>query len=627
MCGISAIFLTEPISELPVLINKSLDLIAHRGPDGRGTVIGQGGALAQDSFKGKSDWALGHVRLSILDTSSAGNQPMASADNTCWITYNGEIYNYVELKRELEDSGFLFKTGTDTEVIINAYKKWGIDCVSRFAGMFAFVLVDLVKGMVFLGRDRLGIKPLYTWSNGKKIAVVSEPKQLFAFQDFRPKADRQQVVDYLLDDVVGHEPEKCFFSQVTPLEPGHVMSWKLGDVPSSLQTQSYWSPEFSEQKISWNNAVEDTGTLFRTILDQHLRSDVPVGSCLSGGMDSSSIVSMVSREFKRPVHTFSSCFPGFEFDEQEYMDAVTEHGRSFSNKVYPDDDQLSKDLDQLIYMQDEPFTSLSLYAQWCVMKAAKQSGIPVLLDGQGGDESLCGYRKYAFFYLKKLIRDRKFIGAYRHLFDLITKGDQRIFDFKAGQRYLPAFLRKRHDRVYDLLSPEWRQFSRSAWQEKMGDVSSMKQHQVADLRLWSLPALLRYEDRNSMAHSIEARVPFVDHRFVEHCLAMPSEFFFRKGMTKRLLSEALGTTLPDSIHKRRTKFGFETPQSIWMKGNLGTQLLSSIGKSPRLAEILNISEVANAFKGFQNNRSGFSDASLFRCACLGLWLERFSVEF
>ena len=626
MCGIVGIFNLKPVDCLSEKINTCLDLIQHRGPDGRGAVVGTYAHGVEAASGGGREWGLGHVRLSIIDLSVEGNQPMRSSDGRCWITYNGEIYNYLEVKRELEALGYEFLNDTDTEVIINAYREWGTDCLDHFAGMFAFVLVDLRKKRAFAARDRFGIKPMYLWHQDHQFVIASELKQFMAFDTFRPVAEKSQVIDFLVDDVVNHEPDKTFFKDVFSLSPGHFMLWELGQLPSLNNQRPYWQPPVNTMDCTWEEAVEETTRVLDLVLAQHLRSDVPVGSCLSGGMDSSCLVSLMSEDHNRSVNTFSSCFPGSEIDEQEYIDEIIHSKQCVPHKIFPDGDQLIDDIDHLTFVQDEPFGTLSIYAQWCVMKRAKEAGIPVLMDGQGGDEALCGYRKYSFFHLKELIQAGKIKQAMAHGYHTLTKGDQRIFDFQAGQRYLPGFLRRRHDQNDTLLSDPWKGMSRAAWKESMSGVSSIKGYQIADLRHWSLPALLRYEDRNSMAHSIEARVPFVDHRFLEHCLSLPNEFFFRHGMTKRVLAEALGPKLPSKIRDRRTKLGFETPQRIWLKGKLGTILADRVLRSKRLAEILDMDRFKTSFLDYQNGGGGFSDLTLFRCVCLGLWLERFSVD-
>lgn len=626
MCGIVGLFASKPIPKLKSLVSRAMDRAAHRGPDGRGLILGSGNQLLDDDSDDAASWGLGHVRLAILDLSPAGLQPMPSHDRTCWITYNGEVYNYLELRAELESLGHVFHTGTDTEVMLAAYQEWGADCVKRFNGMFAFVIVDMARERVFAARDRLGVKPLYLWSGPDLVALVSEQKQLLDLPGFSAKAHRQQLVDFLIDGVAGHEPDLCFFEGVHPLPAGHTLSWGLNETPGVQTAQSYWSPVTEPKNLSWDEAVQATGELFRDAVRIRLRSDVPVGTCLSGGIDSSSIVGVVSRDLGVRVKTFSSCFQLPGYDEQLYMDAVNVHCGADPVKVFPDEEGALAELDRLVYHLDEPFSTLSMYAQWRVMRAARQAEVPVLLDGQGGDEALCGYKKYAFFFLRDLIARRRRWDAAKHLFGLFARGDRGLFNWRSGQRYLPAWLRVRESSIDAWLRPDWRNLSRRVWSARMADVSAFHDHQIADLVTWSLPPLLRYEDRTSMAHSVETRLPFLDYRFVEHCVSLPESVFFKDGRTKRLLVEAVGDALPVEVRNRRTKMGFEAPLAIWLRGPLGKELQHRVRSSARLSAILDSDAASGAFAAYRNGDRAFSDLTLFRIAGVTLWLETFQVD-
>ena len=626
MCGILALFSDAPLPDLGEWTEQGLARVKHRGPDGHGAVFGCEVQVSPQLPPGGGNWSLGHHRLAILDTSEAGRQPMRDHDGRCWITYNGEVYNHVELRAELS-AAYPFSTHTDTEVILAAYRAWGEACLPRLAGMFAFVLVDLAQRSVLIARDRLGIKPLYIWEKNSLTAIVSEPKQLLALPAFKPVAQRQQVLDFVVDGVLGHEPELCCFDGVRPLPPGRSLTWKLGASPDPAQARSFWDPPLESAVMGWAEAVAKTRDIFETVVRQHLRSDVPVGSCLSGGVDSSSVVGVASRRCGLAMNTFSACSKDPRFDEQPYMDAVSRHCGTSPHKVFLEAEQAAAGLEELAYHQDEPFGSLSLFAQWSVMRAARQAGVPVLLDGQGGDETLCGYRKYAFFHLRQLLHERRLGKAAGHLLNLVCRGDARLFDFSQAQRYLPAWLRRRKPGLTELLRPGWRAQARRPWAEKSGALRRLREFQWADLRCWSLPVLLRYEDRNSMAFGVEARVPFVDHRFVEHGLTLPEDFFFRRGKTKRLLVEALGDALPLAVQDRRTKMGFETPQSEWLKGPLGELLEQRVRASQCLSEVLDTARLGDAFRAYRSGTEPVPQADLFRAASVALWLERFQVGF
>lgn len=624
MCGIAALFAPTPC-DLETPIQRMVHLARHRGPDGRGFVVGAGDAMvARDvptSLPGS--WALGHARLSILDLSEAGHQPMADETGRVWCTFNGEIYNFVELRRELDLHGHRFRTGTDTEVLIAAWRQWGPACVERFIGMFAFVLVDLSAGRCFAARDRLGIKPIYLARAGGLTAFVSEPKQLAALPGFEFQADREQVLDFLVDGVLGHDAWRSCFEGVEAVPAGHTLEWRLGESPRPEYARSYWDPETETVHRPWAESVERTRDLFENAVSLRMRADVPVGSCLSGGVDSSSIVGLAATG-DAPFHSFTACFDDTRFDERPYVEAVRDHTGCVSHLVFPDPEALANELEALVYHQDEPFVSFSKYAQWCVMREAGRQGVTVLLDGQGGDEAFCGYRKFAFFFLKKKIQEGRLPEAFRHALGLLRNGDGRLFELSAGHRYLPSVLRQRFDPSVELLAAPARAERREAWRSRSERTASLHEHQLADFRYWSLPALLRYEDRNSMAHGIEARLPFLDHRLLEHLLSVPEEFFFSEGKTKPLLKAAVGPRLAPEVRNRKTKLGFDTPQDVWMRGDLGRLLEERTRTAGLVGSLLDRHSLDRAFAA---TRRGDVNAAvprfLVRAASVALWERRF----
>jgi asparagine synthase (glutamine-hydrolysing) len=623
MCGIAALFCDSPRPEVSGWLLAMMRAVRHRGPDGQGAIAGAGLSLQDDHQP--ADWALGHVRLAILDLSAAGLQPMGTPDRKLWISYNGEVYNYLELADELRRAGHSFRSGTDTEVILAAYRQWGPDCVARFRGMFAMVIIDLSSATVFAARDRLGIKPLSVWCGDRLTAIVSELKQLYALPGFAPRLNRQQAVDYLSEGLLGHEADQTLLQDVVPLEPSCWLTWKLGQSPQLAQRQVYWRPARATQPRAWDEAVSATGQTFRAAVELRLRSDVPVGTCLSGGIDSSSIVAVATRDYQARMKTFSVCHDDPRISEERYIDEVARYCGADSIKLRLRQDDALADLDDFLYHQDEPVFSLSQYGEFAVMRLARQHGVPVLLNGQGGDEALCGYRKYAYFFLQQLWRQRRFATAARHVTATLIHGDRQLFQFWQGVRYVPSWLRRRYDPMGEILRPEVVSGRRGAWRSRMQGVQNLHEHQWADLRWWSLPVLLRYQDRNSMAHSIEARVPLVDHEFLELMLTMPEEYFFRRGMTKRLLVDALGDRLPDSLRSRRTKLGFDTPQATWLKGRLGEELEQRLLRCDRIDSLVDRRAASGAFSEYRQGSKRIPHFVLFRLACLAVWLERFAV--
>jgi asparagine synthase (glutamine-hydrolysing) len=589
-------------------------------------ILGEGGRILKEQERESASWALGHVRLAILDLSDTGRQPMVSADGSCALVYNGEVYNYLELRKELEKLGARFQGSSDSEVVLAAFRQWGEACVTRFNGMFAFVVVDLAAMKVFAARDRLGVKPLYLWRNNGCTVLCSEIKQLLDVPGFTPRTNGQQLVDFLVDGVLNHEPDQCCFEGVYPLPPAQSVSFDLARPSKPGVRSKYWTPRTQSPWENWEVAVEKTGELLKDAVRVRLRSDVPVGSCLSGGLDSSTIVGLVSRDSGLRMKTFSSCFPGAPFDETPYVDAVTRHCGTDATYVFPVERELIREIDLLALHQDEPFTTPSVYAQWSVMKAAASAGVRVILDGQGGDELLCGYKKYAWFRLMNLLKGGRIVEASRFFTSLAMRGDRGIFNLTSGRRYLPAFLRSRISGVTSLLREPWRKLTRPVWSARMKRADSPRRHQWADLTQWSLPLLLRYEDRNSMAHGVETRLPFLDYRLVEHFLNLKDAFFFKGGRTKRIVVEAVGDALPREIVNRRTKIGFETPAVAWLKGDLGGYLEKRVRRSEGLAEILDTKCAGDAFRRFRVGKVDFTHDILFRIGSASLWLDAFSAE-
>ena len=404
MCGIAAVFSQKENRHLQKWLWSMVNRAKHRGPDGMGVAVGNMETCLSISETDSEDqigtfWGLGHTRLSIIDLSESGKQPMVAENGKYWISYNGEVYNYKELRKELSRDGFRFRTGTDTEVVMASYQRWGEMCVQRFIGMFAFVLVDLKQKRVFIARDRFGIKPLYVWSRNGIFAIASETKQFMDLPEFSVKINLQQAADYIVDSLIDHDPTCCFLDNVNPLAPAHILSWHLTKPIDMAKAVCYWNPtRKARNDIGWDEAVSLTKDLFEDSVRLRLRSDVTVGSCLSGGVDSSAIVGIASSHLPHRMNTFSSCFDDRLYDEQPYMDAVLRRWELSGTKIFPTETDLIEDFHDLVYFQDFPIPSTSIYAQYQVLGAARRAGVYVLLDGQGGDEIQYGYRKFSYFF-------------------------------------------------------------------------------------------------------------------------------------------------------------------------------------------------------------------------------------
>ena len=582
MCGIAGImnlYGKGVESEELAIMARTL---SHRGPDGEGF------ALLSDNFqecrfcstdellnqKGGSYGGFAHRRLAIIDLSDDGIQPMSYDDGRLWITFNGEIFNYIELRNELESLGRHFHTATDTEVLIQAYEEWGIDCLHKFNGMWAFAIWDLQRKRLFISRDRFGIKPLYYVKYNDRLAFASEPKALLKLPWVKKNPCEKAIADYLV-----HSREDCFrwtfFEGINRMEPGHFLLVPFGttEVP---EQKRWWNIEnvLPFEKLSDDEAVEKFHELFESSIRLRLRSDVPVGTCLSGGLDSSAVV-CVARPWLTPENqkSFSAVYDSaFELDETIFIDEILKYTGIENYRVYPNSESLIDDIEQLIYYQDEPFGSTSQYAQYKVFQLARETGTIVTLDGQGADEELAGY--HYFFpvhfagYLRRL-RLVNFISefnAYRN--KTSEKFSTSMLSTMAGLLSHRSMIRlaNRYDKGRGISWVNQRIVKNAQSIEvpqylEFGDWLNRRLYEIFSVS--GLPALLRYEDRNSMACSIEARLPFMDHRLVSFIFSLPANQKIRNGMTKHVMRGALKGVIPESIRTRTDKIGFATPENKW----------------------------------------------------------------
>ena len=605
MCGLIAYLTAEYLA--PSVIEQALSTIAHRGPDGEGQVwlygdgtpptvmqrtnpSDQGKAIYRLMSGSPDDRAvidqkliLGHRRLSILDLSQAGHQPMCDRTQRYWVVYNGEIYNYLELRAELETLGHQFLSSCDTEVLIAAFAQWGEACLNRFNGMFVFLIYDRKTQKLFAARDRFGIKPLYYWvTPDQSIAFASEIKQFTVLPGWQAKMNEQQIYDFLVWSITDHSQETCF-DGVYQLRPGECLTidcqayWHRNRFPTgkALESRRWYDLTLNSSTMGLKDASEKVHHLLQDAVRLRLIADVPVGSCLSGGLDSSSIVCLIDR-FKQQSQqkTFTACAHASQFDERHWAEKVAAIANIEPHYLYPNLDNLWTILPDIVWHQDEPFGSTSIYAQWSVFKAARQADITVMLDGQGADEQFCGYHFYFKTLLQEHLRQREFIHCWQELNAIKHRhgGSRRKQLSSALISLLPddfqTWSRKVSGRMdinlawLNLLEqpiardhPQYRNNSC----DNIRDVT--KQHLFAT----SLQRLLRWEDRNSMAHSIEARVPFVDHRLIEFLYGLPTSYKIGQGETKRILRSAMANVIPKTIAQRQDKMGFATPEEMWLK--------------------------------------------------------------
>lgn len=551
MCGITALVRTEGTAHVPgSVLSEMTDAVAHRGPDGRGE--------AYFSFptdrrlrgtRADEDWcvALGHRRLSILDLSEAGAQPMCR--ERAAITYNGEVYNFVEVRDELREEGYSFVSDSDTEVVLAAYDRWGTDCFRRFHGMWGLCILDAANRTIVLSRDRLGIKPIYIARARGVLAIVSEIKQLRALPGLVLRPRDAAVREYL---ATGYEdPDATFFEGVEPLPAG---TWRRVDLVTgrTLEEGSYWSPEQIRPSVSdRDEAAERFRQVFTESVRLHLRSDVPVGCALSGGLDSSAVAGTVRTIApSAQLHTFTAEFPGASIDERPEAEMVAERLRCRAHFTEPTAQGFLRDLEAFTRAHDEPVGSLAQYAGYDVARLTRHHGVPVTLNGQGGDEVFAGYWQSYFAYLASEAKRRPLQVA-GHVLSSLRGNPELLRQVPVmGRRYI---LRRA-----------------SAGGDKVAAVLGMSTHErrVHEIRRMYLPRLLRWDDRNFMAFSVEGRYPFLDHALIETVLSFAPAVLYRAGWIKEPLRQGLQGVLPGAIARRRTKLGFETPQQRWLAGPL-----------------------------------------------------------
>jgi asparagine synthase (glutamine-hydrolysing) len=545
MCGIAGAVGQQQVDPTPV--RRMADAMWHRGPDGAGHWSEPGVAFA-------------HRRLAIIDLLPRSNQPMHFAH---WhLIYNGEIYNYRELREQLEAHGHRFETTGDSEVLLHAWAEWGERALDRLNGMFAFAVWDTRDRSLALASDPFGEKPLFYRTDRGRLVFASDVEGLLEHPGTGRAPDPATLAAFLARGGARPDPERTFLAGVRRLPAAHVLRWHAG----RTRLRRYWAPAQIDVPHDYGAAVATYLELLADSVRLRLRSDVPVGTSLSGGLDSSAIVALVAGWAGKepPRHAFTARFPGFERDEWSYATAVAERaGVARHHGVTPSAADLLDDLDRFVEDQQEPVGSCSVYAQWRVMRAAHDAGITVLLDGQGNDEIIGGYGDAAGFALRSGGPAQVLRGVLRQ------PGRIRPVIRAAGADHLPLLLRHRYLRrgATPYAAPEVtvagaRHASRPPARRRGED--PFRRYLLRETFDTGLPVLLLYADRSSMAHSREVRLPFLDRRVAEYSLALPSSFAFEDGRSKRILRDALAPMLPDAVLRRRDKVGFEPPQRGWL---------------------------------------------------------------
>ena len=605
---------------------------AHRGPDGAGHVFFETRDLREASFTAstgsetrRGKLALGHRRLSIIDVNERSAQPMAYAAGNYWITYNGELYNFIELRKELAGLGHAFRTESDTEVILASYAQWGLDCFKRFNGMWALAIWDATSRSLILCRDRFGIKPLHYAIDNGSLWFSSEIKGILASDEIPAHANGDVLYSYLAHGLVNTGPE-TFFSNVHTLPAGSYAVVTPEHI--TVTPIRYWHLKREgglDSPTSFEEACDRFRELLSSAITLQMRSDVPVGACLSGGLDSSSIVSLMTRLAAAPPHAFTAGFEDPRFDESRWAQIVVDQLELRGLVVRPTEQGLIDSFESLVWHQEEPFTTASLYAQWLVISKASESGVKVLLDGQGADEILAGYLKYYAFYIQTLARQRKYFASTREAVNLLWRGDRGYFNVSNVVRYMPGFISRRSSGLLKHLRPNFGPRA-SRQTVSLGVESGISERQILDIEKFSLPSLLRYEDRNSMAWSVESRVPFLDHRLVDFLIGLPEQYKFRGGRSKAVLRGGMRGVVPIDILNRRDKMGFITPQSEWMKSGLGQFIESRCRASAStLNHWVDVESVLSGWRRPHEAKAPVDQSIVFRLGVLAQWVDSFKV--
>jgi len=567
MCGIAGIFSLRGLKVKQDGLKRMTDALSHRGPDGEGFW-----------FDEDEKVGLGHRRLSIIDLSEAASQPMEYQSANYVITFNGEIYNYLELKNTLLKQGHYFQSDSDTEVLLAAYAQWGEYCLDKVDGMFAFAIWDKKKEVLFCARDRFGEKPFYYHADGEKFVFASELKALWAFGIDRSPS-KGKVYDFLLFNTTSDakKKEETFYEGIYSLPPSHSL---ILDKRGQISTKNYWNIDRVkiDDRIELEEAREKFLELLNTSVIRRMRSDVPIGCSLSGGLDSSSILSLVNRQLDKnsSLSSYSARFQDFELDEGDFIEKVLSANPNVEgNQIFISEVELQEQFDEVMKIQDEPFGSFSILAQNLVFKAAAKNGTKVMLDGQGADEYLAGYTYFFDIYYQELFRKQpsrfqseiKAFGKHSANYQLPNFKERVRNRFPKAFKSLADFRRAFEDpesKLFSGLHPEFvREYrSRSNPRNFSSDLNTALKTATFDK---GLEELLRYADRNSMSHSLEVRLPFLNPKLVNFVFSLPRSLLIHNAWSKFILRKAMESILPQEIVWRTDKVGFAAPQAEWMK--------------------------------------------------------------
>jgi asparagine synthase (glutamine-hydrolysing) len=606
MCGICGIINinNKPVSESAV--HCMMAAMKHRGPDDDGTFI-------------KNNVGLGFVRLSIIDLSIAGHQPMISSDNRFVILMNGEIYNYIELRAELKKKGYVFRSGSDTEVLLTCYMEWGEECLHKLNGMFAFVIFDTLTGDFFAARDRFGIKPFYYYTDNETFLFASDIPSILTATCKNKEPENSVIFDYLVFNRTNHS-KRTFFKEILKLQHGHQLTIRSGKV----EIKRWYN--LSEQICLHNSIVFNEKEFLEELknsIDLQLRSDVPVGTCLSGGLDSSAITSLVLENKKDvDLHSFSAIYQkGQRGDESEYISEFKDKNLK-THYTNPTGDSLLDDLESFIATLSEPVPTTSIYAEYKVMELAKKY-CTVLLNGQGADEFLAGYHYFYGYYFRDLIKSYSWGRLLNEMYQY-TKTHKstfglKTFAFSMNPRSLRHF--KSHDFIDQSFYDNYYNNTNDLF-DVFYKSKTLKEFLINHFE-YKFEHNLLWADKTGMQFSLETRFPFLDHNLVEKTLSIPTNNYIKDGYTKVIMRNALKGILPEKIRTRKDKIGFSTPEPDWFKNKNMQVLLEDVVESKSFSQrgYFNVDECRKELKLLKE--TGRYSTEFWKWIHLELWFRRF----
>ncbi len=576
MCGLAGFIKKKSDNtDCLVTIKRMTNSLRHRGPNDHGIRL-----ISDDSLQ--CDIAFGHRRLSIIDLSTKAHQPMTVKNGKFTIIFNGEIYNYIELKKELCDLGYIFESNSDTEVVLKAYEEWGLQCFSHFNGMWAIAIWDSCEEKIILSRDRLGKKPLYYYKDDEKFIFASEIKAILEYPGIRKEPNFKKIYRYISGSYRYVDcDDESYFKNIFSITKS---SYVAIDGNLEMSKYVYWSlyENTKDLSLSESDAIEAFRELFIDSVRLRLRSDVPVGCMLSGGMDSTSIASVAHKILKTPIVTFSG-ITGEEqgiYDESEYIDEVVKDLKTEHHYVIPDPSDLFTTLAEMLYFHDEPICTVTWHSLYLITNKIKEEGIPVVINGYGGDELLAGYWYHypEFFYDLEKSRDK---SLFAHEITLWKANHGRSIDeYQDAREFINSFYsgnKIESSRYYDYSYCFTFAFQNMFKNEisfltPYDNKSYLSRVLYNELIYETIPASLKAEDRNSMAHSIESRSPMLDYRLIEFCFSLPNNLKIRNGIGKWILRESMKGILPEKVRTRKDKAGLLSPADRWFRNENREQI-------------------------------------------------------